>query len=130
MELVLAARKSFFTIFALIRFFSGFIAGINISKVVVEVALEDVILGIEVVVKVAVGLWLWLGAGAATLTVVLIGLPSTGSLSSPIKKGAYIKNGLIISMRLYSSKRSVLTCSIYTPARALASGAYNPPVGP
>ena len=53
-----------------------------------------------------------------------------GSLSPPIKKGAYIKNGLIISMGLYSGKRTVLTCSIYTPTRALASGAYNPPIGP
>ena len=52
-----------------------------------------------------------------------------GSSSPPIKKGAYIKNGLIISIRLYSGKRTVLTCSIYTPAQALASGAYNPPVG-
>ena len=60
----------------------------------------------------------------------LLTLFHVGSLSPPIKKGAYIKNGLIISMRLYSGKRTVLTCSIYTPARALASGAYNPPVGP
>jgi len=95
---------------ALTRFFGGFIIGINISSVVVEAALEDVIPGveavvevvIEVVVKVAVRPWLWpgLGLGAATPAAVSTGLPPMGSLSSPIKKGAYIKNGLIISIRL------------------------------
>ena len=62
MELVLAAIRSFFTIFTLTRFFGSFIAGVNISKVIVEAASEDVILGVEVVVevvvKVAVRLWL------------------------------------------------------------------------
>ena len=57
-----AATKSFFAVFALTHFFSSFIAGVSISKVVVEAALEDVILGVEVVVevvvKVAVGPWL------------------------------------------------------------------------
>ena len=54
MELVLAAIRSFFTVFTLTRFFSSFITGINIGKVVVEAASEDVILGIKVVVKVVV----------------------------------------------------------------------------
>jgi len=55
---------------------------------------------VEVVVKVVVRSWPWLGAGAAISAVVLTGLPSIGSLSSPIKKGTYIRNGLIISIRL------------------------------
>jgi len=54
LELAPAAIRSFFAIFALTHFFSGFIASINISKVVVEAALEDVILGVEVVVEVVV----------------------------------------------------------------------------
>ena len=62
LELALAATVSFFTVFALTRFFSGFITGINISLAVVDAALGDVILGIEVVVEVvvkaAVGPWL------------------------------------------------------------------------
>ena len=62
LKLAPAATRSFFAVFALTCFFSSFIAGINISKVVVEAASEDVILGIEVVVevvvKVAVGPWL------------------------------------------------------------------------
>jgi len=62
LEPVLAAIRSFFAIFTLTRFFGSFITGVNISKVVVEAALEDVILGIEVVVevvvKVAVRPWL------------------------------------------------------------------------
>ena len=53
-----------------------------------------------------------------------------GLLSPPIKKGVYIRNGLIISIRFYSGKWTALTCLIYTPAQALDSGAYNPPVGP
>jgi hypothetical protein len=104
LEPVLAAIGSFFAIFALTYFFSGSTVGVNIGLVVVEVALEVVILGVEVVVevvvKVVVGLWLWLGAGVAISVVVLIGLPSIGLLLSPIKKGAYIRNGLIISIRL------------------------------
>ena len=60
LEPALAATASFFAVFALTRFFSDFITGVNISSVVVEAALGDVILGIEVVVevvvKVAVGL--------------------------------------------------------------------------
>ena len=40
--------------FALTRFFSSFIAGVDISLAVVEAALGDVILGIEVVVEVVV----------------------------------------------------------------------------
>jgi len=67
---------------------------------VAEAVSKDVILGIkvvvEVVVKVVVGPWPWPGEGAVTLAVVSIGLPSMGSLSSPIKKDAYIKIGLII----------------------------------
>jgi len=55
---------------------------------------------VKVVVKVVVGLWLWPEAGAVILAVVSIKLPSIGLLSSPIKKGAYIRNGLIISIRL------------------------------
>ena len=54
LELVLAATGSFFAVLTLTYFFSGFIAGVNISKVVVEAALEDVILGIEMVVEVVV----------------------------------------------------------------------------
>jgi len=54
LEPALVAIRSFFTVFALTRFFSSFITGINISKVVVEAALEDVILGIKVVVEVVV----------------------------------------------------------------------------
>jgi len=90
LEPVLAAIGSFFAVFTFTCFFSSFITGVNISLVVVEVALEDVILGVEVVVKavvkVAVRPWLWLEAGAATPIVVLIGLPSMGLLLSPIKK--------------------------------------------
>ena len=104
LKLALTATGSFFAIFALIYFFNGFIIGINISLVVVEATLKDIILGIkvvvEVVVKVAVGLWLWLGAGAVIPTIVSTGLPSMGSLSSPIKKNTYIKNKLTISIRL------------------------------
>ena len=88
---------------ALACFFGGFIIGVGVSLVVVEVVLEDVILGVEVVVEVevkVVGLWLWLGEGVAILAAVLIGLPSIGLLLSPIKKDAYIKNGLIIFIRL------------------------------
>jgi len=54
LELALAAIRSFFAVFTLTRFFSSFIIGVNISKVVVEAALEDVILGVEVVVEVVV----------------------------------------------------------------------------
>jgi len=97
LELVLAAIRSFFAVFTLTRFFSSFITGVDISKVVVEAALEDVILGVEVVVevvvKVAVGLWLWPGAGGAMLVVVLIGLASMGLLSSPIKKVRILRTG-------------------------------------
>ena len=53
----------------------------------------------------------------------LLALFHVGSSLLPVRKGAYIKNGLIISMRLYFGKRIALTCSIYTPARAPASGA-------
>ena len=35
-----------------------------------------------------------------------------------------------VALATTSSKRTAFTCSIYTPARALASGAYNPLVGP
>jgi len=97
LELAPAAIRSFFAVFALTRFFSSFIAGVDIGKVVVEAALKDVILGIEVVVevvvKVAVGLWLWPGAGGATLAAVLIGLASVGLLSSPIKKVRILRTG-------------------------------------
>jgi hypothetical protein len=97
LELAPAAIRSFFTVFALTRFFSSFIAGVDISKVVVDVALEDVILGIEVVVevvvKVAVRPWLWPGAGGATLAAVLTGLASIGLLSSPIKKVRILRTG-------------------------------------
>jgi len=54
LEPALAATRSFFAIFALTCFFGSFITGINIGKVVVEAASEDVILGIEVVVEVVV----------------------------------------------------------------------------
>ena len=38
------------------------------------------------------------------------------NLSLPlIKKSTYIKNGLIISIKLYFGKRTILTCLIYTP---------------
>jgi len=67
--------------------------------VVVEAALKDVILDIEVVVEVVVKV-VGVGAGAAIPAVVSIGLPFISSLPSPIKKGAYIKNRLIISIRL------------------------------
>ena len=76
--------------FTLTYFFSSFIAGVNISKIVVEVALEDVILGIEVVVEVVVKvvvrplLWPGAGVGATTPAAVLTGLASIGLLSSPI----------------------------------------------
>jgi len=97
LEPALAAIRSFFTVFTLTRFFGSFIAGVNISKVVVEAALEDVILGVEVVVevvvKVAVGPWLWPGAGGATLAAVSTGLASIGSLSSPIKKVRILRTG-------------------------------------
>jgi len=49
---------------------------------------------------VVVGLWLWLGVGVAILAAVLIGLPFIGLLLLPIKKGIYIRNRLIISIRL------------------------------
>ena len=55
---------------------------------------------VEVVVEMVVGLWPWPGEGAATPAAVSIGFPSMGSLSSPIKKGTYIRNGLIIFIRL------------------------------
>jgi len=82
--------------------------GINISLIIIKAVLKDVILGIkvvvEVMVKVTFGLWPWprpgAGAGAATPAAVSTGLPSMGSLPSPIKRGAYIKNRLITSMRL------------------------------
>ena len=45
----------------------------------------------------------------------LLALFYVGLLSPPIKKGTYIKNRLIISIRLYSSKQTILTYSIYTP---------------
>ena len=61
LEPALAATASFFAVFALARFFGGFIAGIDIGSAVVDAASEDVILGIEVVVEVvvkaAVGPW-------------------------------------------------------------------------
>ena len=100
-----AAVGSFFAVFTLTHFFSSFVIGANISSAVVEAASEDVILGIEVVVevvvKVVVGPWVGVGAETATLAVVSTGLPFIGLLSLPIKKSAYIKNGLIIiSIRL------------------------------
>ena len=100
-----SSYRIFFAVFALTYFFSGFITGANISLVVVEAASEDVILGVkvvvEVVVKVVVGPWVGVGAGTAILTVVLTGLLFINLLLSPIKKSAYIKNGLIIiSIRL------------------------------
>ena len=49
-----AATRSFFAVFALTHFFGGFITGVDIGKVVVEAASEDVILGVEVVVEVVV----------------------------------------------------------------------------
>jgi hypothetical protein len=52
LEPALVAIVFFFTVFTLTYFFSSFITGINISLAVVEVALGDVILGIEVVVEV------------------------------------------------------------------------------
>ena len=62
MELAPAATRSFFVVFTLTHFFGSFIAGVNISEAVVKAALEDVILGVEVVVevvvKVAVRPWL------------------------------------------------------------------------
>ena len=88
LELALVAIKSFF---------SSFIIGVNISKIVIEAALEDVILGVEVVVKVVVkvvvGPWLWLGVGGAMLVAVLIGLASIGLLSSSIKKVRILRMG-------------------------------------
>ena len=72
--LELVAVGSFFAIFTLACFFSGFIAGADIGLVVVEAASEDVILGVEVVVevvvKVVVGPWVGLGAGTAILVVI------------------------------------------------------------
>ena len=35
-----------------------------------------------------------------------------------------------ITLATTPSKQTALTCSIYTPTQALASGAYNPPVKP
>ena len=95
LELVPVAIRSFFAVFALTYFFSSFIAGVDIGKVVVEVASEDVILGVEVVVKVAVGLWLWLwlGTGGAVLAAVSTGLASMGSLLLPIKKVRILRTG-------------------------------------
>jgi len=97
LEPALAATRSFFAVFTLTCFFGSFIAGVDIGKVVVEAASEDVILGVEVVVevvvKVAVGPWLWPGVGGATLAAVLIGLASMGSLLLPIKKVRILRTG-------------------------------------
>ena len=69
LKLVLAATGSFFAVFALAHFFSGFIVGIDISSVVVEAVSEDIILGVEVVVEVMVkvtfGPWPWPRPGGA-----------------------------------------------------------------
>ena len=52
LELVLVAIESFFTIFTLTYFFGGFTIGINISLVIIEVALKDVILGVTALGRV------------------------------------------------------------------------------
>ena len=45
-------------------------------------------------------------------------------------KALCIQSSVPATLTTTSGKRTALTCSFYTPARALASGAYNPPVGP
>ena len=47
-----------------------------------------------------------------------------------LNKALCIQSNVPATLATTSGKRNALTCSIYTPARALASGAYNPPVGP
>jgi len=54
LKLALVATEYFFAVLALTHFFGSFIAGVNISSAVVEAALEDVILGVEVVVDIVV----------------------------------------------------------------------------